>query len=332
MALKLPNRKSRIEQRDDLGLGTGIENRNQRFLNQDGSFNVKRTGLPSYRPYDLYNYLITVHWSHFWLLVLSTYVSFNLLFATLYMIVGLEQLENVHGLSGFEKFAEAFFFSCQTFTTVGYGRINPNGMASGLISSLESMIGLLTFALATGLLYGRFSRPNARILFSNHALISPYRGGRGLMFRIANQRRNQLIEVEAQLALSLVMDVDGKPARQFFDLPLERSKINFFSLNWTIVHPINENSPLFGLTPEQLKVANAEFMILLKAFDDAFSTTVHARSSYKPHEVVWGARFQPMFHRHGTGAVLELEKINDHEPAELPSWPMAVTVEQELLK
>jgi inward rectifier potassium channel len=183
------------------------------------------------------------------------------------------------------------------------------------------MTGLLAFALATGLLYGRFSRPYAKLLFSRHAVIAPYRGGSGLMFRIANQRTNQLIEVEATLTVVLLQTLpDGSRSRQFYPLELERDKLNFFHLSWTIVHPIEPSSPLYGMTKEELDDSDAEFLILIKAFDDTFSQTVHTRSSYKHHEVRFAHKFVTMLQT-GEDGVTEilLNRIHHSEPAELPT-------------
>jgi inward rectifier potassium channel len=187
---------------------------------------------------------------------------------------------------------DAFFFSAQTLTTVGYGHISPNSHLVSAVAAFESLLGLLSFALATGLLYGRFSRPHAQMCFSHHALVAPYREGTGFMFRFVNRRSNQLIEVEATVVMSLL---DGETnTRRFVTLTLERSKINLFPTSWTVVHPIDAASPLFGLTDADLHKGQVEFVILIKAFDDTFAQTIYQRTSYISDEVLWGFRFKSM--------------------------------------
>ncbi len=214
---------------------------------------------------------------------------------------------------------EAFFFSSQTLTTLGYGRISPVGTLASAAAAVESMMGLLGFALATGLLYGRFSKPEARILYSHNAVIAPFKDKTALMFRIVNERKNQLIEVEASLTLSLKSDQVN--VRRFLALTPDIKKINFFPLNWTIVHSIDEESPLFGLTEQEANDLDAEVIVLIKAFDDTFSQTVYSRSSYKYSEIIWGAKFKSMMEL-GTpqGTILHLDKLNDFEKVELPKF------------
>ncbi len=303
-------------QRDrDLGFGGKAAESRTRLLNRDGSFNIERRGIPFLKSLNVYHELLTMSWWRFNAIVVMLYLIVNLAFAGLYMAVGVEHLVGIDGRSALERFLDAFFFSTQTFTTVGYGRINPVGIGANTLSALESLTGLLAFALATGLLYGRFSRPVAKILYSKFAVIAPYQGVTGFMFRTANERVNQLIEVECVVNLSLSKLVNGRMVRQFYELELERSKVNFFALSWTIVHPIVETSPLFGMTEADLKASDAEFVILLKGFDDSFSQTVHSRTSYKSEEVVFNKRFANIISIAESGkAAVELHRIHDIEP------------------
>jgi inward rectifier potassium channel len=214
------------------------------------------------------------------------------------------------------RYWESFFFSAQTLTTVGYGRISPAGFITSMTAAFESLAGLMGFALATGLLYARFSRPQARMLFSRNALISPYRGGTALMFRVANGRKNEMIETEIQVSLAKTQP-DG--TRRFFELPLERRSINFFPLSWTIVHPIDAESPLHGMGPEDFK-RGGEFFIQMKSFDDVFSQTLYIRSSYRFEEIVYGAQFKFIFGRNQAGATtIDLHRLDEFEPVELPA-------------
>jgi inward rectifier potassium channel len=260
-------------------------------------------------------------WGKFWLLILSCYMVINVVFAFIYLAVGVQNLNGAEGKTTFQHFWDAFFFSAQTISTVGYGHISPSGMLTNSIAALESMMGLLAFALATGLLYGRFSRPSAKITYSKNLLVSPYlETGRGLMFRLANLRRNTLIDLEIEVTFSYNEDVDGKIMRRFYQLELERKRVSILTLNWTVVHPLDENSPLKDMTPEDLERTQATFVVLLKAFDDTFAQTVHSRTSFQHQDLVWGARFVPAFDRDGDGRiVLDLGRIGEFNQVELPA-------------
>jgi inward rectifier potassium channel len=220
------------------------------------------------------------------------FLATNLLFAAIYLGLGMEHFVRTGGAGRLDRMLDAFFFSAQTLTTVGYGHISPGSHLVSAVAALESLLGLLSFALATGLLYGRFSRPHAKMRFSRQGVVAPYREGRAFMFRFVNRRSNQLIEVEATVVLSY-LDEDGT-TRRYATLPLERNRINLFPTSWTVVHPIDEASPLAGLTDEDLRRVQAEFIVLIKAFDDTFSQSIYQRTSYTADEVLWGARFKPM--------------------------------------
>ena len=315
MVIKRNNDKH-IQQEEvkDLGIGSKDLSRSKRIVNKDGSFNVRKTGLGFAESFNFYHYLVTVSWTKFILIVFSGYVIINLLFAVIYYLIGAENLTGIIAETNFEKFTEAFFFSTQSFTTVGYGRISPVGITASTIAAFESLIGLLGLALATGLLYGRFSRPIPKIIYSNKALIAPYKDTKGFMFRVANKQKSQMVDVEVRVMLSIFENVNGSRARRFYGLKLEYSTINFFPTIWTVNHPITEDSPLFGLEEKNLKENGAEFLVLLKGFDDTFSTTVHDRFSYTADEVVWDAKFVNIFGTddYGMGTVA-LEKIGDYE-------------------
>jgi inward rectifier potassium channel len=251
-------------------------------------------------------------WGRFWFIVLSGYLFANLFFATIYVLIGMDSLDGANSTNGVGHFLDAFFFSAQTISTVGYGHISPKGVVANSVAAIESMMGLLAFALATGLLYGRFSKPSAKIVYSENLLVSPYREtSKGLMFRISNLRRNVLIDLDVEVVFSYNEIIDGKATRRFFPLELERSKVSILTLNWTIVHPLDENSPLADITPDELERTQASFSVLLKAFDDTFSQTVHSRTSYTYADMVWDAKFAPMFERDEDGRiVLDMSKIS----------------------
>ncbi len=295
-AESLPSNIAAEEEAKDLGFGSVVAQKSrQRFVNRDGSFNVRRTGLafwPSLSPYHL---LLTVSWGKFLSLLTLSFVLLNTVFALAYLACGAGALSGAMTEHSFSAFWQAFFFSVHTFATIGYGNVSPVGMAANLIVVIESLAGLLATALITGLIFARFSRPTARIVFSQQAVIAPYKNITAFMFRITNGRKNQLIGLEVKVTLSLSASGNGPTNRRFHQLTLERSRVDFFPLSWTIVHPIDEESPLHGYTAESLRQADAEFIILLTALDDSASQTVHTRSSYKFNELAWGAKFSNIY-------------------------------------
>lgn len=305
------NKKTTVKGKEvtDLGLGSKIFDKKNRVINRDGSFNLKRRGLPFFESFSIYHWLISMSWFKFCSLILAAYLVVNVFFATLYFIGGDANFEGIQTNNNFDRFLNEFFFSTQTFTTVGYGRINPVGVYSNIISSIESLSGLLSLALATGLLYGRFVRPVAKIIYSENALIAPYKDITGFQFRIANKRSDhQMVDTEVDVLLSRVEN----DALKFYNLKLEYKKITMFTATWTVNHPIDEESPLYGLTEDDLKEMDSEFFVLLKGFDDTFAQQVHSRSSYKYNEIVWGAKFVSVYGKSDDGeTTIELDRISE---------------------
>jgi inward rectifier potassium channel len=292
----------------DLGFGAVVAGESrQRLLNRDGSFNVSRQGLSLWASLSLYHSLLTMRWWKFLSVVTAFYVLTNVVFASAYVLCGAAALENSASANLGDGFMRAFFFSVETFATIGYGNIAPVGLAPNILMTLESLFGLLGFALATGLLFARFSRPTAQIIFSKSAIIAPYRDISAFEFRITNARRNQIIELEAKVLFARFEDEGGRNVRRFYPLTLERERVTFFPLSWTIVHPITEASPLYGLTSEDLSESNSEFLILLTGIDETFSQTVHTRSSYQAAEVVWNAKFSDVFNRRADAETLTID-------------------------
>ncbi|RLJ80340.1 ion channel [Pedobacter alluvionis] len=303
--------KRKVHFNDDLGFGSNPVTKNQRMLNPDGSANIERTGLPWFKFDDTYTRLVTMSWPRFFFVILLAYLIVNTIFAVLYNVVGIENLEGAKGVTLRDQFFDAFFFSAQTISTVGYGHISPQGFVTSILAAFESMLGLLAFALATGLLYGRFSRPTSKVSFSKKMVIAPYEKGHGLMCRLVNLRRNQLIEVEVQMVMSYNETVDGKHVRKFYPLTLERNKIGILSLNWTLVHPITEESPFFEKSLTELQHAEVEVFVILKAFDDTFSQTIHTRTSYQDEEIEMDARFEKMYYHNEEGKmVMDYSKLD----------------------
>lgn len=302
-----------------MGFGTRFTDPYSRLINKDGSFNINRVNESFWDRLNLYNRLITMNWVYFLGWILLFYLAENILFATIYVLGGAENLVGANDAMFHGAFWKAFFFSAQTLTTVGYGHIVPNSFLTSAIAAFESMLGLLAFALSTGLLYGRFSRPVAHIRFSKQAVVAPYLDVNGWMFRIINERSNQLIDVQVEVSLSrLETKPDGTPYRRYYGLNLERTQVTFFPNNWTLVHPITSESPLYGCTAGDLSRSDAEFLILVRATDDTFAQVVHCRYSYRYDEIQWNRKFGIMTNENQAGNVsVDLNKLDNTEPATL---------------
>lgn len=301
----------------DLGFGSVVATETRtRLLNRDGTFNVRREGIGFWRSLSLYNWLLDISWPRFFLVVAFGYVVVNALFAIAFYLVGPGALEGPQPLG---RFARAFFFSIETLGTIGYGNISPQTFGAHVLVTLEAFAGLLAIALVTGILFARFSRPIPRIAFSERALIAPYRGRTAFMFRIANERSSQIIDLEARIVLALFDKADGHATRRFTVLSLERNRVALFPLSWTVVHPIEETSPLYGLTDRDLAERGAEFLILLTGLDETFMQTVHARSSYRYDEIVWGAKFSDIFahDRAANDLSIDVSRIHAFDRVEL---------------
>lgn len=298
------------EEIKDLGLGSKETPKGKRIINKDGSFNVLRKGIPFNEYFNFYHYLVSISWTKFILIVFSGYVLVNFIFALIYYLIGVEHLIGIIAQNEYEKFMETFFFSAQSFTTVGYGRISPQGFVTSAVASIEALTGLLSLAIATGLLYGRFSRPVAKIAYSHKAIIAPFKNITGFMFRVANKQMSQMVDVEVRVMYSTLEN----SSRKFYSLKLEYKTITFFPSIWTVNHPIDEESPLFGKNAEDLIKSGDEFLILLKGFDDTFSTNVHSRYSYFADEIVWGVKFVNIFGTDNKGmGTVSIDRLSKYE-------------------
>ena len=308
-----------IEKRD-LGFGAVVtRGSRQRLLNQDGTFNVQRTGMSTFATLNLYHALLAMSWRSFLLLILLLYFVSNILFGTLYASIPGALIETtVDPLSN--VFVRGFFFSVQTFATIGYGTIHPVGLLPNLLVTIESYYSLLANALITGLVFARFARPTAKVIFSELAVIAPYRGISGLMIRLVNGRTSQLIEVNATMVYSRFVEEKGRNVRRFDALPLEREKVSFFPLAWTVVHPITRDSPLYKVTNEDLARSDAEILLLISATDETFAAVVHTRSSFKPGEIRYGYKFVNLYNEvdDGERISIDIRKLSLVVPAELP--------------
>jgi inward rectifier potassium channel len=309
----------------DLGFGSVVGGANEkRLLNRDGTFNPKREGIPFWAALNAYHFLLSISWRKFLAVVTAGYLTANLIFALGYLACGPDAIIGQDASRFGGEFGRAFFFSVETLGTIGYGNIQPNGILPNIIVTLESLTGLSVLALGTGLIFARFSRPTAAIVFSERATISPYRNITGFMFRLTNGRANQLLELEAKVLFSRMVG----DSRRYDQLALERTRVVFFPLSWTIVHPIDEKSPLWEMTRDDLVSSDAEFLVLLSGVDETFSTTVHARTSYKPTEIGVGERFVNIYNpvRSDGTVSIDVRKLGETEPAdENESWDATQT-------
>lgn len=304
------NKKAKAE--NNTGFGTNSQNYGGRFINKNGNANIQKVGIGFLEGISWYHTMLKIpRWKFFFIIILFYFIV-NLFFASIYMLIGVENLRGVTSVSKIDKFGEAFFFSIQTFTTVGYGHISPSGFLASFVAAVEALSGLLSFAIATGLFYGRFSKPNAFIKFSENALIAPYKEGTALMMRLAPHKNTNLTDAEAFVTVGVLIDENGVVYNKFYNLPLEMSKINSLTLSWTLVHPIDEESPLFNLNQSDYKNTIGEILVYIKTFDDMYSSTVAKRTSYTFDEVIYGAKFSPMYSKNesNTKTVLHLENLN----------------------
>jgi inward rectifier potassium channel len=303
---------------EDLGLGSRvIQQSGTRILRRDGRFNVVREGISVFQSLAPYHALLSMSWARFYAIIALGYLVANLVFATAFLLCGPGALHGVDASAPLRQRAfDAFFFSVQTLATIGYGRLSPDGLAANILVAVEALVGMLSITMATGLAFARFSRHGARIRYSREAVIAPYRDGTALMFRLLNERDTQLLNVQAQAILGRMENVGGKLTRRFQPLALERDSVLFFPLHWTVVHPIDERSPLYGETPSSLAAADAEVLVLVTAVDEGSSQAVHSRSSYGFEDIVPGVRFADMFLDPQEGRPrIDARRLDLHEPA-----------------
>jgi inward rectifier potassium channel len=274
-------------------------------------FDVIRKGLSHSQWHDPYHVLLTISWKKFLVLTVTSYTLLNTIFALLYM-AQVDSIKNARPGS----FLDAFFFSIQTMATIGYGAMYPQTDYANLLVSIEALAGLVGVAMGTALMFARFSRPTAKVLFSQVAVVAPHNGVLSLMFRTANERRNQILE--AQVGVSLLQDEitqEGEFIRRFYDLKLRRSQTRTFTLSWTIIHEINQDSPLYGATPESLAEGKVDLIITLMGLDETVSQTIHARHYYVTEEILFGQRFVDIFTTKTDGRrLLDFTRFHDVTP------------------
>ena len=299
---------------NDTGFGTNASSYGGRFINRDGSFNMRKEGISFFNRFSIYHTMLNLPRWKFVCVIVGFYFTINLFYAILYFLIGMHELQGWVGVTSWQKFLECYFFSTETFTTVGYGRVNPVGDGANVVAAIESMTGFLSFAIATGLIYGRFAKPRSYLVFSENALVSPFLDGKGLMFRFASYKDNHILtNVEIKVTLALLVDENGKTNYRFYDLALERNRVDNLPMNWTVVHAIDGQSPLLGLEEEDFKKADVELYVLIRGFDDVYSSIVLQRTSYTYHEIKFNRKFIPMYRESDDGktTILELHKLNE---------------------
>jgi inward rectifier potassium channel len=306
----------------DLGFGRVLSSQRElRLINRDGSFNVERRGR-GLRSFLAYSNLVSTTWSRFFLFVAVAYLLLNGFFALLYDACGPGGLVSTLNIGFTSPFLKAFFFSIHTSATIGYGTIVPVGVPTNILVALESVVSLLGLAVVTGLVFARFSRPVADILFSKNAVMSWIGNLRAFEFRIINSRNNQIIDLQCRLLVSrFETNASGAAVRRYYPLNLERESVVFFPLSWTVVHVIDKQSPLYGATQEELCASGAEFLILLTGMDETFSQVVNARSSYRADEIIWDAKFADIFVYDPAGRMAGIDMKRFHDTARISTPP-----------
>lgn len=291
-----------------------LENNSQysiRIFKKNGQANTKRVGVNKFAPYNIYHMLIGINWFTFTFFITLLYVFINSVFASIFFILPKEEFGGTIQDMPFGYWWKMFFFSTQTITTVGYGQMPPVGFYSNIICSIEALVGLLFFALITGLLYGRFSKPTAKLFFSDNILVSTSGKNSIYNIRIANAKLSQLIEVNAQLIIGLDENINGKKERKLYYVKLINDSIAFLNSSWTISHVADKESPLYNLNFEDLKNKNAEFILLIKAIDDTYATQVNTRISYHYTDIAWNANFKSISNFENETLITDVRKISE---------------------
>ena len=295
----------------DPGLGSKFQKPISRMMNRDGSYNIVRKGGLT-KMQDFYKYMLDTSLPKFLIILLIIYIILNLFFSGVYMLIGIEQLKGIPDNQ--PPFFSAFFFSTQTFTTVGYGSVSPGGTGAEIVAMIEAFFGLMAFAIATGLLYGRFSKPNAKIGFSENIIITPFEDTKAVMFKIVNMRDNVLLKSKVNVYLALDKE-DGEHSfiKQYYQLNLEVDNIMFFPLTWTLVHKITDDSPLFGLSLDNIKKRNGEVLVLIETFDETYSQDIVKKHSYAHEDWLENVKFEGNFRPNEKGELVlyidELSKV-----------------------
>ncbi len=297
----------------DPGFGKISTKNVQRFVNKDGTFNIKHTNNNS-SIYTTYTYLVNISWARFFLFILTGYIILNSFFAFVYLSIGVDHL-HIATDNKLKDFLNAFFFSAQTITTVGYGGMSPSGVLAGIISTLEALIGLLSFSFITGLLYGRFAKPKSYINFSKKIIHRPFKERHAIMFRLMNIKKSVMINPKVTVTMVILDKHKEEYQSKFYNLSLERSQISYLPTTWTIVHEIDDKSPLYDFSNKELKDLKGELIVLATYFDESFNQEVHRVHSYTLDELVFDKAFEKAFEFNEEGMiVLDHDKLDETYP------------------
>lgn len=300
---------------NDTGFASNSNDTGGRFINKDGSYNLIKEGMPFRKRFSIFHDMLNLPAWEFIMVILIFYLVINIIFTGIYFLIGASQFDGLTPGNNWKILREIFYFSTQTFTTVGYGHVSPVGDAVNNVAALEALTGFLSLAIATGLIYGRFSKPKSYLAFSDHALISPFKNGTALMFRfVPFKDKHALTDVEIKVNVGLLLVENDKADYKYFALELERTKVESLPMSWTVVHPIDDRSPFYGFTEDDMKNADAELYVMLRGFDDVFSNYVQQRTSYTFNEILFNRKFVPMYRESDDGktTILELHKLNVH--------------------
>ncbi len=303
-------------QTDDPGLGSTFDRPIERLINRDGSFPVHRVGELRGLS-EGFVALATMPPVRLVVVVITAYLSMNVVFGSLYMLIGVEHIGNAGLGSLGERWLSALGMSVQTLTTVGYGSLYPTNASTWLLAAIEGIFGILGFSVISAVLFARFARPTSRLAYSGQALIAPFKEGWSLQLRVANRRRSLLVELEARLILVLV-DPTQPDRLEYFALPLQLNNVSFLALTWTLVHPVTPDSPLAGLSHADLVARRAEVIVILKGVDEGYMQPVITRHSFRYDEVVWGGRFTRAFGAENGRIRFDLKAVSDFSPVDAP--------------
>lgn len=302
---------------EDPGIGTNFDKPLDRLVGKDGRFHVRRLGEATGLR-EGFVALATMPTGQLVITFVLGYLGMNLIFGSLYMLVGVENLGNANLTSLTGRWLSAIGMSVQTLTTVGYGSLYPNSPATWTLAAVEGVFGILGFSLVSAVIYARFARPSMRIAYSEHALFAPFREGWSFQLRLANRRSTMLVEAEARLML-VMADVDDQGERlNYYNLKLQLDRVSFLPLSWTLVHPIDGDSPLAGISYDEMVQRRAEVILVLKGTDEGYMQQVITRHSYRYDEMVWGARYIRAFSARKGSMQLDLDKLSDHQRVEAP--------------
>lgn len=316
--MPLPFRKgSEARRTDDPGLATAFDRPLDRLMSKDGSFRVDRVGRLS-GPSEGFVALATMPLARLVSTFILGYLGMNVIFGSLYMLIGVDRIGNADLTSLGGRWMSALGMSVQTLTTVGYGSLYPTSAATWLLAAVEGVFGILGFSLIAAVIYARFARPTTRLAYSSHALVAPFKDGWSLQVRLANRRDTLLVEIEARLLLAMADVEGGAGGLTYFTLPLQIDRVSFLPLSWTMVHPITAESPLAGMSHDDLRQRRAELLLIIKGIDEGYMQPVITRHSYRYDELVWGGRYVRAYGVENGQARLYLSKLSDHTPEPAP--------------